>query len=162
MQDQITRQISHSASMVWKWQKPESPPRHHLQPEVPVKITIDSDALNFFLARSGRDLVALVAFLIVAAEFTYWLGRRSRLAIETASDTLSAAWAIAMGVGQDHHHETVDQAIDLFIAAVIAQWASPATQQLAAAAVAAPPAPPRPLKGRPTPSRPSRLQLVKS
>ncbi len=64
------------------------------------------------------DLISLVAFLITAAEFTYWLGRRTRHAINSANDTLAALWAISWGVGEQPHYEALSEAIDTVIAAL--------------------------------------------
>jgi hypothetical protein len=62
------------------------------------------------------DLVAVIAFVIIAVEFTYWLGQRSRQAIDSASDTLAALWAISWGVGEQPHYEVLSEAIDTVIA----------------------------------------------
>jgi hypothetical protein len=67
---------------------------------------------------TARDLISLVAFLITAAEFTYWLGRRTRHAIDSANDTLAALWAISWGVGEQPHYEVLSEAIDAVIAAL--------------------------------------------
>ena len=67
---------------------------------------------------TARDLISLVIFLITAAEFTYWLGRRTRHAINSASDTLAALWAITWGVGEQPHYEVLSEAIDTVIAAL--------------------------------------------
>ena len=64
-----------------------------------------------------KSLISFVAFVITAAEFTYWLGRRSRHAIDSANDTLAALWAVSWGVGEDQHYELVSEAIDVLIAA---------------------------------------------
>jgi len=91
---------------VWRWQRPERPPPSHSQSSFPVKPVL-----------TARDLISLVAFLITAAEFTYWLGRRTRHAINSASDTLAALWAISWGVGEQPHYEALSEAIDTVIAA---------------------------------------------
>jgi hypothetical protein len=67
---------------------------------------------------TARDLISLVAFLITAAEFSYWLGRRTRHAINSASDTLAALWAISWGVGEQPHYEALSETIDMVIAAL--------------------------------------------
>jgi hypothetical protein len=92
--------------IVWRWQRPERPPPNHLQSSFPVKPVL-----------TARDLISLVAFLITAAEFTYWLGRRTRQVIDSASDTLAALWAISWGVGEQPHYEVLSEAIDTVIAA---------------------------------------------
>jgi hypothetical protein len=109
---------------------------------------------------TARDLISLVAFLITAAEFTYWLGRRTRQAINSASDTLAALWAISWGVGEQPHYEALSEAIDAVIAALalakpaemlslngtcVIGGVTPATLPLPSA----PPAPPAPRKPRP-------------
>jgi len=93
--------------IVWRWQRPERPPPNHLQSSFPVKPVL-----------TPRDLISLVAFLITTAEFTYWLGRRTRHAINSASDTLAALWAISWGVGEEPHYEVLSEAIDTVIAAI--------------------------------------------
>lgn len=64
---------------------------------------------------TARDLISFVAFVITAAEFTYWLGGRTRQAIDSASDTLAALWAISWGVGEQAHYEVLSEAIDTVI-----------------------------------------------
>jgi hypothetical protein len=66
---------------------------------------------------TARDLISFVAFVVTAAEFTYWLGGRTRQAINSASDTLAALWAISWGVGEQSHYEVLSEAIDTVIAA---------------------------------------------
>jgi hypothetical protein len=66
---------------------------------------------------TARDLISFVAFVITAAEFTYWLGGRTRQAIDSASNTLAALWAISWGVGEQSHYEVLSEAIDTVIAA---------------------------------------------
>jgi hypothetical protein len=66
---------------------------------------------------TARDLISLVAFLITAAKFTYWLGSRTRHAINSASDTLAALWAISWGVGEQPHYAALSEAIDTVLAA---------------------------------------------
>ena len=63
-----------------------------------------------------KSLISFVAFVITAAEFTYWLGRRSRQAVDCANDTLAALWAVSWGVGEEQHYELVSEAIDVLIA----------------------------------------------
>ena len=66
---------------------------------------------------TARDLISFVAFVVTAAEFTYWLGQRSRQVIDSASDTLAALWAISWGVGEQAHYEVLSEAIDTVIVA---------------------------------------------
>ena len=89
---------------------------------------------------TARDLISFVAFVITAAEFTYWLGGRTRQAIDSASNTLAALWAISWGVGEQSHYEVLSEAIDMLIAA----FAPRSVEMLPAMAVAAPPLPPTP------------------
>jgi hypothetical protein len=95
---------------------------------------------------TARDLISFVAFVVTAAEFTYWLGGRTRQAIDNASDTLAALWAISWGVGEQAHYEALSEAID----AAIAAFAPRPAEMLPVMAVAAPSAPPAP----PAPSAP--------
>jgi hypothetical protein len=98
---------------------------------------------------TARDLISFVAFVITAAEFTYWLGQCSRQAIDSASDTLAALWAISWGVGEQPHYEALGEAID----AAIAAFAPRPAEMLPVMAVAAPPAPPAP-SAPPVPRKP--------
>jgi len=90
---------------------------------------------------TARDLISFVAFVVTAAEFTYWLGGRTRQAIEAASDALANLWAIAMGAGEAHHYNAVVEVCDMVADALLP--ASP-VEAFPIMAVAAPPAPPAP------------------
>lgn len=96
------------------------------------------------------DFVALIAFVITAAEFTYWLGRRTRQAINSANDTLAAMWAVSWGVGEDRHYSALSEVLDM-IATILAP-ASP-VEPFPVLVVAAPPAPPVP-SAPPAPRKP--------
>ena len=65
---------------------------------------------------TARDLISFVAFVVTAAEFTYWAGRRTRQAIDSANDTLAALWAVSWGVGEQAHYEALSEVIDAAIA----------------------------------------------
>ena len=116
---------------------------------------------------TARDLISLVAFLITAAEFTYWLGRRTRQAIDSPNDTLAALWAVSWGVGEQPHYEVLSEAIDTVIAAFapakpaemlslngtcVIGSVTTATLPLPSAS-SAPPAPPAPRTPRPARQR---------
>ena len=102
---------------------------------------------------TARDLISFVAFVVTSAEFTYWLGGRTRQAIDSASDTLAALWAISWGVGEQPHYEALSEAIDT----VITAFAPKPAEMLPIMVVAAPPAPPAPSAplepGKPRPAR---------
>jgi hypothetical protein len=87
------------------------------------------------------DLVAVIAFVITAVEFTYWLGQRSRRALDAANDALSSLWTIAMGVGEDCHYSALGEVLDM-VAAILAS--DKAVKAFPVMVVAAPPAPPAP------------------
>ena len=65
---------------------------------------------------TARDLISFVAFVVTAAEFTYWLGGRTRQVIDSASNTLLALWVVSWGVGEQAHYEVLSEAIDVAIA----------------------------------------------
>ena len=98
---------------------------------------------------TARDLISFVAFVVTAAEFTYWAGRRTRQAIDSANDTLAALWAVSWGVGEQAHYEALSEAID----AAITAFAPRPVEMLPAMVVAAPPAPPTP-SAPPAPRKP--------
>jgi len=106
---------------------------------------------------TARDLVSLVAFMITATEFTYWLGGRTRQAIDSLGNTLLALWVVSWGVGEQAHYEVLGEAID----AVVAILAPVPAEILPAMAVAAPPAPPIP-SAPPEPRKPRPARRCRS
>jgi hypothetical protein len=98
---------------------------------------------------TADDLISLVAFMITAAEFTYWLGGRTRQAIDSLGNTLLALWVVSWGVGERAHYKVLGEAIDT----VVTAFASRHAELLPVMAVAAPPAPPAPL-APPEPRKP--------
>lgn len=122
-------------------------------------------ALDFgvTLRQSINRLVPVIAFLITAIQFTYWLGQRSRQAIDAANDALASLWAIGLGAGEERHRNALDEVLNLITA--IFSPARP-VEALPVMAVAAPPAPPIPSNPvpprKPRPARRRRAPAKKS